>query len=300
MLIKKIVALFLSLRLTVVLLAFAIILVFVGTLAQVDEGLYAVQAHYFRQWLIFGAHLFGHKIPLILPGGYLIGTLLLVNLVTTHIYRFQLTPKKSASSLRTPASFCCSSASSRPICSRAKCRCTLPRARPRLFRKRDRLRAGLPIERRRSHRHPRRLLAQGGELKIDTLPFTIRVKTFWKNSDPTFRAPMMQNGPPLATNGFALKFDFQPVAETKTMDERNVPTALIELTGAERLARRLGRFRLGGRRNFDRGVRNRYAQQMGADMARKSPPAPPAAVRHGRRQDLHLRDAPAADYHSFR
>ena len=94
MLIKKIVAFFTSLKLTVTLLAFAIVLVFVGTLAQADEGLYGAQAHYFKQWLVVGANLFGHKIPLILPGGYLLGTLLLVNLVTTHIYRFQFTTKK--------------------------------------------------------------------------------------------------------------------------------------------------------------------------------------------------------------
>jgi hypothetical protein len=31
------------------------------------------------------------------------------------------------------------------------------------------------------------LLARGGdELKIDNLPFTIRVKSFWKNSDVSF------------------------------------------------------------------------------------------------------------------
>ena len=81
MLLKRLVKIFTSLRLTVILLAFAIVLVFIGTLAQVDEGLYNAQARYFRQWLIFGLDLFGHKIPIILPGGYLIGTMLLVNLV---------------------------------------------------------------------------------------------------------------------------------------------------------------------------------------------------------------------------
>src|ERR1700679_4113164 len=91
---KKIIKFFTSLRLTVVLLAFAIILVFIGTLAQVDEGLYNAQARYFRQWIIFGLDLFGHKIPLILPGGYLIGTMLLANLLAAHIYRFQLSVKK--------------------------------------------------------------------------------------------------------------------------------------------------------------------------------------------------------------
>src|SRR5580693_337186 len=91
---KKIVALFISLKLTVTLLAFAIILVFIGTLAQVDEGLYSVQAHYFRQWIVLGLDLFGRNVPIILPGGYLIGTLLLVNLIAAHIYRFQLSVKK--------------------------------------------------------------------------------------------------------------------------------------------------------------------------------------------------------------
>src|ERR1035437_6434445 len=91
---KKIVEIFTSLKLTVVLLAFAIVIVFVGTIAQADEGLYGAQAQYFKQWLVVGAHLFGHKIPLLLPGGYLIGTLLLVNLVASHIYRFEFTRKK--------------------------------------------------------------------------------------------------------------------------------------------------------------------------------------------------------------
>jgi hypothetical protein len=73
MLLKRLLKIFTSLRLTVVLLAFAILLVFIGTLAQVDEGLYQAQARYFRQWIILGLDMFGKKIPVILPGGYLIG-----------------------------------------------------------------------------------------------------------------------------------------------------------------------------------------------------------------------------------
>src|ERR1039457_6673475 len=92
---KKIVKFFTSLKLTVVLLACAIVIVFIGTLAQADEGLYGAQAHYFKQWIVIGANLFGHKIPFLFPGGYLIGTLLLVNLVATHVYRFQLSWSKA-------------------------------------------------------------------------------------------------------------------------------------------------------------------------------------------------------------
>src|SRR5271165_5759107 len=88
-----------SLRLTVVLLAFAILLVFLGTLAQVDEGLYQAQTRFFRSVFVglslhplqfTGIPVFGHRLPLILPGGYLIGITLLLNLVAAHLYRFQL------------------------------------------------------------------------------------------------------------------------------------------------------------------------------------------------------------------
>ena len=94
MLVSRLIKIFTSLRLTVILLSFAILLVFIGTLAQVDEGLYNAQSHYFRQWLVLGLHVFGKKIPLILPGGYLIGTLLLVNLLAAHIYRFRFSTSK--------------------------------------------------------------------------------------------------------------------------------------------------------------------------------------------------------------
>ena len=41
-----------SLRLTVVCLIAALVLVFVGTLAQVDQGLYDAQKKYFRSYLL--------------------------------------------------------------------------------------------------------------------------------------------------------------------------------------------------------------------------------------------------------
>lgn len=78
-----------SLRLTVVCLSFAIVLVFVGTVAQADEGLYQAQERYFKHWWVVGAMLWGNHVPLILPGGYTIGVVLLVNLVAAHIKRFR-------------------------------------------------------------------------------------------------------------------------------------------------------------------------------------------------------------------
>src|SRR6266496_2810665 len=74
---------FCSLRLTVVLLGFGIALVFFGTLAQADEGLYAAQNRWFRSFLVLNAHFGKFHLP-IFPGGYLIGGLLLINLIASH------------------------------------------------------------------------------------------------------------------------------------------------------------------------------------------------------------------------
>ena len=85
---------FTSLRLAVVCLTMAMVLVFVGTIAQVKLGLYLAQEHYFQSLFVYwrpqGAN---WKIP-IWPGGYLLGGLLLVNLIAAQIRRFHFTRKK--------------------------------------------------------------------------------------------------------------------------------------------------------------------------------------------------------------
>ena len=85
-----------SLQLTVVLLALGLVLVFIGTLAQVHEGLYNAQTRFFKSWIVVGATLFGTKMPwLILPGGYAIGSALFTSLVTAHFTRFHWSWRRS-------------------------------------------------------------------------------------------------------------------------------------------------------------------------------------------------------------
>jgi hypothetical protein len=269
MLASRLIKIFTSLRLTVVLLSFAILLVFIGTLAQVDEGLYNAQARYFRQWIIFGLDLFGRKIPLVLPGGYLIGTMLLLNLFAAHIYRFQLSAKKIGIQLaHSGVILLLVGQLVTDMMSRetqihfsegeTKSYSESPRNYELVFVNGDEITA-----------IPQQLLAQGGGLKIDSLPFTIRVKSFWKNSEPSFRAPMMQNGPPLTTNGVAVNFDFHQVAEVKTMDDKNVPTALIEIIGANGLSGDwvVSDWMADGA--MIQALQQSYAQQLGADMTKK-------------------------------
>ncbi|HEX3857118.1 MAG TPA: cytochrome c biogenesis protein ResB, partial [Verrucomicrobiae bacterium] len=116
---------------------------------------------------------------------------------------------------------------------------------------------------------PDKLLARGGEMKIDNLPFTIRVKSYWENSETSFRAPIMQNGPPLTTNGVAANFDFHQAAETKTMDDKNVPTAEIEIISSNGS---LGDWIVSDWMSdgaMIESLQQSYAQQLGADMTRK-------------------------------
>ena len=84
---------FTSLRLTVVLLALGLVLVFWGTMAQVHLGLYQAQNEFFRSFFIFWSPAeSGLRIP-IFPGGFLLGGLLLLNLVVYNL-RFDPVAKR--------------------------------------------------------------------------------------------------------------------------------------------------------------------------------------------------------------
>jgi cytochrome c-type biogenesis protein CcsB len=97
---KRILTPFASLKLTVVLLALSMLLVYAGTWAQIDQGIKDVEDHYFhslfawvnfkiffpREWNVYGGF------PM--PGGYGLGILLLLNLVAAHTVRFQMSWKR--------------------------------------------------------------------------------------------------------------------------------------------------------------------------------------------------------------
>lgn len=94
---KSLFQFFSSLKLTVVLLTFSLILIFFGTLDQVQYGIWHAQELYFESFLVvwtfpehapLGQHLHWIRIPM--PGGYLLGGMLLINLLAAHFNRFKL------------------------------------------------------------------------------------------------------------------------------------------------------------------------------------------------------------------
>jgi len=298
---KKIVEFFTSLKLTAGLLAFAIVIVFIGTLAQADEGLYGAQAHYFKQWIVIGAHLFGHHVPLLLPGGYLIGTLLLVNLVATHIYRFEFSTKKLGIQFAHAGIIVLLVGQLSTDMLSRELQMHFTEGETRNYSDSATDYELIFLTGNVVTAIPENGLKPGRELPPEKtgLPFTIRVRQHWHNSDLNFRAPMMQNTPPLATNGIARNFDFSRTEEVKTMDERNVPTVLLELLTP---AGSLGAWVASdwaGDPTLIAAVRNGYAQ-MGPGMAQKivaSLVAPQSVEVGGKKFTFTLR--PARVIHPF-
>ncbi|MHC4875616.1 MAG: cytochrome c biogenesis protein [Planctomycetota bacterium] len=103
-----------SLKLTVVLFAFSMILVMAGTLAQVDLDIWDVVREYFRCWFAWVPVSVWHPLfariesfePIRdmlqnadpgfgfwFPGGYLLGTLMAMNLFAAHLLRFKVQAK---------------------------------------------------------------------------------------------------------------------------------------------------------------------------------------------------------------
>ena len=84
---RKLIDLFTSLKLTIACLAAGMVLIFAGTLAQVNLGIWEAQQRYFQSLFVWWpAQGNGFRIP-IFPGGHLIGAILLINLVAAHVKR---------------------------------------------------------------------------------------------------------------------------------------------------------------------------------------------------------------------
>jgi hypothetical protein len=224
-----------SLRLTVVLLSFALLLVFFGTLAQVKLGLYDAQAEYFRSLFVFwkpqGA---SFKIP-IFPGGWLLGGLLLVNLLAAHAKRFQFAWKKSGIFLIHIGLILL----------------LLGQFLTELFQIESVMRLDLNQTKNYTEdsRHnelaiidvskpdkddvvsiPESLFKKKGEIHVPGLPFTINVKSYFENS--TLAGPMTGEKVKMhSSQGIGQKLSFAETNATKSMDDENKPAAWIEIVG---------------------------------------------------------------------
>jgi hypothetical protein len=233
---KRLISILTSLRLTIVLLSFAIALVFFGTLAQANYGLYDAQDKFFKS-----AFVLWNGIP-VLPGGYLIGSLLVINLVAAQAKRTEFTRKKGGLILIHSgivlmlvgqlATDLASTESSLQLFEgdtknysedfRANELTIIDTSDP----KDDQV---VVV--------PDSILSTQKEITHPLLPFTVRVKNYWVNAD-LMRSPFSNSVPANATEGFLKSAHVLAQPPAKDMDSRSMPAVLVEL--ADKSGKALG------------------------------------------------------------
>jgi hypothetical protein len=224
---------FSSVRLTVTLLTLACILVFWGTVAQVHLGLYKAQNEFFRSILIYWQPTgTGLHIP-IFPGGYLIGTVLLINLLAAHLRYYQPGKRKIGIVLihlgvvlllvgQMLTDFLSRESSLHFRIGETKNYSEADRAYELAVidttdKDSDKV-VAIPCS----------MLAGGGSVSDSEMPFTIRAKTFYANSE---LMDVATNGfEPVPSTGGDPKFWWRELPRVTAMNQVDLPSAIFEFT----------------------------------------------------------------------
>jgi len=233
----KLISFFASLRLTVVLLALGIILVFWGTLAQVELGLFKAQNEFFRSFFVYwGPKGASWKIP-VFPAGYLVGGLLLINLVTAHVKKFKFTRKKAGIWL---VHFGIILLLLGQLLTDVLSRESVLHLREGEAKnyseiERDAELAVVDVTDANSDKVvaiPQSVLMHRKEIEHPEMPFKIRVKDYFANSFVDNRAADTLE-PPASTQGIGARAIVREVPRVTQMEKRDVPSAVIELLGPQ-------------------------------------------------------------------
>ena len=234
---------FSSLRLTVVCLALALILVFAGTLAQVDLGLYKAQNDYFRSFFVYwtpkGS---SFRIP-VFPGGYFIGGVLLINLVAAHFTRFKWSKKKIGIWMTHVGLIMLVLGQFGTDMLSVESAMQLTEGETRNYSEEFRGNELVLLDKSDPQTDlvysvPENLLLKQGEVQDSRLPFTLKLKAHWVNSRliaPKDEMPpgAIQSG---ATAGILRSVALVPEPPVADTDHRNTPSAVVEiLNGKESL-----------------------------------------------------------------
>ncbi len=239
---RKIRNFFVSLQLTVILLVLSMLLVFFATIDQVNLGIWAVQQKWFRSFFVYGVFANNSISVPLFPGGYLLGGLLFVNLVASHIYRFRLTLKKAGILVAHFGLLLLLVGEFFSGLWQEDYRMTLNEGETSNYVESFQ-RNELAIKDITAAGHdivtaiPEETLARAEPIQHHTLPFRINVRGYFPNSAPQMRSQMPAGTaaapPPVATAGIGTQLTVIPLPITNRPDEQNVPSAYLELVGAD-------------------------------------------------------------------
>jgi hypothetical protein len=227
---------FTSLRLTVVCLGLATLLVFVGTIAQVEQGLYQAQDRYFRSFFVYWSPWGGEWGIPVFPGGYLLGSILALNLISNYIRRYKfnraniglLTVHLGLVLLLVGQLF------TDLLSTESAMHLQLEETKNY---SEDFFASELVVadttdpDTARVVSIPTTLLAETSSVPLPQKPFDLQVRQFWPNAELLEKAATgaVASG---ATEGMGKSLLVQSRPPTVKMDERNVPAATVTLSDA--------------------------------------------------------------------
>ena len=229
---------FVSLKLTVVLLALSMGLIFAATLDQVNLGVWAVQAKYFHSLFVLWK-IPGTDIPLpVFPGGYLLGGFLLVNLVAAHVYRFRLAWKKSGILLTHTGLILLLLGEFASGLLQEEYKMSFAEGETKNYSESYQNNEVAIIDATDAKFDdvvavPESLLKAGRPVQVPQLPFRLVTKEYYPNASFQMRGEVAGAPPSLATAGIGPQVAVAPQPLTYKPDELNVPAAFIELVGPE-------------------------------------------------------------------
>ena len=233
---RQVRTLFVSLRLTVVLLSLSIVLIFWATLDQVHLGVWAVQQKFFHSFLVF-VKVGDLRFP-VYPGGYLIGGLLLVNLVSAHVYRFKLSWRKCGIWLTHAGLILLLVGEIVSGLVQQDFQMRLDEGETKNYSESIRTNELAIID----ATDPKfddvvaiqeSMLAKGLVVQNPKLPFRVVPKLYYPNSDLQMRSQAPGAPASLATQGIGPMVAVTPLEVTYAEDARNWPTVFVELVGPD-------------------------------------------------------------------
>jgi hypothetical protein len=231
---------FVSLKLTVALLALGIILIFWATLAQTDLGVWGVQEKFFHSFFVL-EQIPGTSIPApVFPGGYFIGGLLFINLIAAHIYRFRYSWRKTGIWLTHLGLMILLVGELLSGLWQQDFQMSFKEGETKNYSEsfRDNELAIIDVTDPKVDdvvAIPEAMLARGETVQNPKLPFRVVVKAYYPNADLQQPGATANTPPSQATQGppFVRQLVPVPLPLTYKEDERNLPAAYVELIGAD-------------------------------------------------------------------
>jgi hypothetical protein len=235
---RRLIDIITSLKLTIVCLAAAMILIFAGTIAQVHLGIWEAQRRYFQSFYVWWpAESNGFQIP-IFPGGHLIGAILLVNLIAAHLKRFRWSMSKLGIHLTHAGLIIMLAGGLFTDLFAIESHMRLTNGDTKNYSE-DARRNELAVidltdpEFDQVTAIPESVLRRGGTIEHKSLPFQIVIRHYYQNSRLKMVSEETGGRKPVATQGPGAQVIVEPVERATGMNDRDVISVAVEIIPKE-------------------------------------------------------------------